>query len=159
MINEIDRHTSVLTETIARRVSRRAALYKFARGFAGVTAALSIGNLAAARDALADPTPGCGCAFPGGPCGGNCPSGGGCPSGCVKCLSSDCGDPCLYADGSWIDTDCPCGPTGNGFYLCTDCRCLTCNDKCGCRSSCLCGGCRTKQEVALEMARFVYGTP
>lgn len=159
MTIQVDRRTSVLTETLARRLSRRQALYKLARGFAGATAALSIGNLAAARDALADPTPGCGCAFPGGVGCSGCPAGGGCPSGCVKCLSSDCGSPCIYADGNWIDTDCPCGPTGNGFFLCTDCRCITCSNICGCRSHCLCGGCRSRGEVALEMARFGYATP
>ncbi len=157
MGTELDRQTSLLAEAFARKLSRRAAIYKMARGVAAATAALSIGNLAAVKDAFASS---CGCVFPFGRGCSGCPASGGCPSGCVKCLSSDCpSSPCIYADGNWIDTDCPCGPTGGGYFVCYDCRCLTCASACGCRSACLCGGCRTKQEVAMEMARLGHVQP
>lgn len=154
-LSSTDTKMSHVTEDVARRISRREVVLKGVKGAAATVAALSVGGMGAARGAFAATS--CGCSYPGcGHCscrGYSCPSSG-CPSACQICTSGDCpGTSCIYSGGSWIDSNCPCGVCGFGYFRCYDCRCTACSRLCGCRSTCLCSGCCAQEQVKVQMAR------
>jgi hypothetical protein len=153
---QTDRKLSELSEDMARKLSRRQALLKGVKGAAAAVAVLAVGGTVGVRDALAA-TSSCGCSYPGcGHCscrGKSCPSSG-CPSGCYICKSTTCPNTaCIYTSGSWIDSNCPCGRCGFGYFRCYDCRCTSCSKLCGCRSICLCSGCCSPEELEHQFER------
>jgi hypothetical protein len=155
VVDSADRAVNLAAEDIARRLTRRRVVSRGVKGAAALVAGLSVGGFAGVRSAFASNCL-CSCDFPGcGECsckGKSCPANG-CPSGCVSCISTDCpGSGCIYSDGTWVCCT-GCGRCGLGYYSCWDCRCLTCNDACGCKTDCRCAGCCSPAQVKEEMAR------
>lgn len=149
-IREIDKSISVLGEEVARRVSRRVAVSKAIGSVTGVAAALSLGSLVKPSTGWAG---GCTCNWIrrcseiGYTCPGTTQA---CPVGCQICYQGDCSE-CPYPSGSWVS--CNCGPGGAGAKLCYDCFCFGCGGgTCTCLTSCICGGCRSPQDVVQYMA-------
>lgn len=155
-----DRAVSTLLERAARRISRREALSRTARGTAGALAAVAGGSLIGARRAFAADCP-CGptnfCA--------NCPDGSNqvyCPPNRDRCRSSQCSN-CPHGDGQWVSCT-NCGSGQGSYRLCSDCRNPPSCDYCVCRSKCFCGGCLTFPEMVADMeargvAAALFETP
>lgn len=157
--DELDKRTSLLTESVARAISRRRMLLKAAKGTVTAIAGVALGQLIGVRNAFAA----CGCNWYGGAGNANCPDVGGCPAtgcpaGCSLCTSSDVcrnsqGYYCNYAGGSWVACTGQ-GTCGNGHRTCTDCKCPNCSYVCTCLSVCICCNCCTPQDVEAEMQRL-----
>jgi hypothetical protein len=145
-----DKKIGHLLDDVSRRVGRRKLLTNGLKGVAAAVAGLTVGTLPS-RAFAHEGHPYC--HYPGaGHCsniGKSCPSNG-CPSGCNICVLADgCG--CPYTSGAWTTSQ-SCGLCGFGYYLCWDCRCTSCSNKCGCKSSCRCSGCCRVEEVKRDMA-------
>lgn len=150
MFDKLDRSLSRGSEAVARRMTRRQAAYRFARGTGGALAAISVGGLIEASSAYANcpcgPTPNCLSMY-----GKQCPDGSNstyCPSGFSRCTHTACSN-CIYPDGQWT-----CGGCGSGcasYYVCTDCKPSGSCTYCTCRSKCFCSGCCTPAEVVADM--------
>ena len=159
MLEGIDKHISVLTESLARALSRRKVIEAGVKGVFATIAAGALGQLVDIKQAFAGCTCECDdCWTQGNPCndfGHNCPTGaqGGCPSGCSICTSSDyCGGFCGYPSGYWVSCSGLCACHG-GYRLCTDCKCPNCSVTCTCLSGIFCCNCCTRQDVEAEMRR------
>lgn len=158
MLEEFDKQVSVFTESLARRLARRKMLGTAVKGAVAAIAAATIGQFTNLRQAFAVS---CTCDdnwTNGVPCdniGHSCPSSG-CPSGCSVCCCNDCNGWCNYPSGSW--TSCSgLGKCGNGYKICTDCKCgnpCTKQNRCTCLSQCICCNCCTKADVQAEMRRL-----
>jgi hypothetical protein len=150
-LHDVDAPVSVLAESAARRLDRRQALLRFARGTGGAVAALSIGSLIGARKAFAvDCT--CGpshyCEY----YGLSCPLYPAyCPSGVDICTSNNCSH-CPWSTGQWVSCT-GCGPGSASYKVCTDCLHPSCSEHCICLSNCLCTGCETPQQMRDDMER------
>jgi hypothetical protein len=150
--HEADRHISVATEGLARRLNRRQALLRGFKGVATATAAVSAGSLVNARRAFADELHTC--CNPYGVCPSN-PANGGCPSGLAVCkTSSSCH--CAYSSGYWVSPNCsPCSHGSGSYRVCTDCHrtgfpCA--GHLCTTLSACQCTGCDTPAQVKANMS-------
>jgi hypothetical protein len=145
-LRAIDETINVMSEDLARMVSRRSVLGKAFKGIVGGVAAGTVGSLATATSALAS----CTCGYiNNNNCGGGCQYGG-CPSGYSACNTSMCGS-CIHPTG-WVACDnlCTCH---FGYRVCTDCTWCTscgCSAACTCLSGVICCGCCSPRDVAEE---------
>jgi hypothetical protein len=164
MFEKLDKRTSILAEGIARSLSRRQVLVTTVKGTVATVAAATLGILVDLKTAFAIT---CDCHWYDGIVGcpnyGACNSGGpgACPSGCSYCTSADvCRDSkgyyCGYSDGWWVSCT-GFGQCGNGYKICSDCKCTTCSYVCTCLSNVICSGCCTPQQVEAEMRRLMAG--
>jgi hypothetical protein len=159
-----DTSVSILSEDVARKLSRRQALSRGVKGIATAAAALSIGELvrpsiASAVNCTCSCNPPFGCLCGSSCMNKTCPQNG-CPSGCTICTTADgCGGNCPYDHGFWICCT-GCGSCGLGYYVCYDCKCGSdCNSGslCGCKSNCRCSGCCSRSEVKAQMLSEMGG--
>lgn len=161
MFEEFDKQVSILSESLARSLSRRRMLANSVKGAVATVAGVALGTLVNVHDAFAVT---CTCNWyegrvncPG-TSGCNPPGGGVCPSNCSPCTSIDvCRDKngyyCPYSNGSW--TSCTgLGTCGNGHKICMDCKCPNCSYVCTCLSNCICCNCCNPKDVEAEMRRL-----
>jgi hypothetical protein len=138
MLEGFDKHISVFTESLARKLDRRKMIRTSVTGLFTTVAAVTVGQLTNVGQAFAAT---CTCDnnwTNGHPCntiGHACPSNG-CPSGCSVCHNNDCGGWCNWSSGHWVSCSHQ-GASGKGYRLCWDCKCTTCKHKCSCLSSCI----------------------
>jgi hypothetical protein len=148
MLEDFDRHVSIFSESLARRLGRRKMVGTAVGGLFTAIAAATVGQLTNVGDAFArsrhhhhHTTTNCTCDYNwtrGSPCDSlhyPCPPNG-CPSGCSTCMMNDCGGGCPWNTGSWVSCSNQ-GPSGQGYQLCVDCKCPDCNHFCSCLSSCI----------------------
>jgi len=159
MLDKADNVVGQLSESVARRMTRRSLIFTGTKGAVAAMAGVTLGVFLSPTGALASNP---GCTWIGGSgnancpsVGGSCPSHGGCKSGCTPCTSSDwCSGWCNYGGASWDVGS--CGTCG-GWYQCTDCKCTTCSNICTCESLCICSGCCSpKQVLAEKQARALH---
>jgi hypothetical protein len=83
MLQELDNHISILSESVARGLSRRRFFSWVAKGVVAISAGLALGTLADLKNAFAscDSVGNCTCHWAGGSGNANCPRVGGCPTG------------------------------------------------------------------------------
>jgi hypothetical protein len=155
MLEQFDESVNLLSESIARRLTRRRVLINGMKGVVGSLAALSLGMLRTPLEALASNP---GCSWLGGSTNKNCPQhptcpqAPGCPSGCSICTDA-CAAHCPWPGGSW--TVGSCGTCNLGWYVCTDCMCNSCDAYlCTCESICQCSRCCSPQSVSTELQRL-----
>jgi len=153
--SKTDRAVGHWLDIVARRVGRRKALLDGLKAAAVVVAGVTVGTMPG-RAVAHEGHPNC--HYPDSKhcseLGKTCPSVG-CPSGCVTCVREDGCPDCIYSSGYWATLHGVCGSGGYGFYLCYDCRCTGCERLCGCKSVCMCGGCRNRGDVEVEMRRIL----
>lgn len=180
MLEELDQNISILMESTARVLKRRRFLGGMMKGVVAATAGLALGTFENIRSAFATTCPpkgcsgcqtSCDCCYIGGDTNANCPkysnacTFSGCPMNCSACTSTDsCGGLCIYSNGSWCACNC-LGKCGNGWKICTDCKCScsnNCNGKCNgvsyylctCMSGIICSNCCNPKDVEAEMRRI-----
>lgn len=163
MFEDFDKQTSIVTEQIARVLSRRRMLASSVKVTAMAVAGATVGTFLNIKAAFADPT--CTCDWYNGSGQANCPGTSGCnppgavcPTGCTPCTSSDvCSNGnyyCNWSTGYW--TSCTgLGACHGGTKQCADCKCPNCSHVCTCLSNCICCTCCTPQQVEAEMRRLV----
>lgn len=147
-IRKIDRALSVAGDGLVRRMSRREALGRGAKGAGATLAALAVGDLIAAQSARAAE---CSCG-PSRYCD-SCPDGSGgvyCNSSRTRCTSGDCPGYCPWGDGQWVSCH-GCGPGSGSYRVCSDCRTAECANVCTCLSTCFCTGCNSVNEMLQDM--------
>ena len=162
MFEDFDKQTSILSEQIARSLSRRRVLATSVKVTVAAVAGATVGTFLNSKAAFAA---NCTCNWYGGSGNANCPgtsgcnpSGGNiCPTGCTPCTSSDyCRSgyyACIYAGGYWVSCT-GLGNCGAGSRECADCKCPNCSHVCTCLSNCICCNCCTPQQVEAEMRRL-----
>jgi hypothetical protein len=148
LIDSVDKRISVLGEELARRLNRRQVLEHGVKGLAAAVGAMTIGSLSGIKEAFAIT---CNCNWIQGKHCTNCPPANPyCGSGCSICTSTDwCSGWCIYSGGQWISCT-GFGPCGNGYKVCTDCKCNSCSNMCTCLSAILCNGCCSPAEVQAD---------
>lgn len=143
----MDERIGMLTERVARRLSRRDALRRAVVGGTTGLAALALGTNPAQAQADCDCGPTRRCA--------HCP-GVGCPSGhhlCRGSFENTCfnyqGYRCEWPQGSWIA--CMNLGKGLGYKVCYDCiGSGGCHEWCTCQSDCICCHCVSPADVRAE---------
>jgi len=157
MLEDFDKHVSILSESLARMLSRRKMVGSTIKGVFATVAAATAGQLTNVGEAFASHHCTCDDNWTvGKPCanlGHTCPHHSGCPQGCVVCHSNDCGGWCNWSTGKWVSCH-GLGTCGKGYKICTDCKCLHCSHKCTCLSQCICCSCCTSADVRNEMERL-----
>ncbi len=100
MLEDFDKHVSILSESLARMLSRRKMVGSTIKGVFATVAAATAGQLTNVGEAFASHHCTCDDNWTlGKPCanlGHTCPHHSGCPQGCVVCHSNDCGGQLLY---------------------------------------------------------------
>ncbi len=159
-LDDLDKHISIVTESVARALSRRTVLARATKGLVATIAGVTLGELMNVREAFAVS---CNCHPANGTYCSNCPNGVGCPSGCSACTGTDyCGGWCTWDHGWWLSCS-GLGSCGNGYRICTDCKCPNCGSNntsvCTCLSAIICQNCCTREQVAAEARRLaaMYG--
>lgn len=149
--HKVDEKLSVLSEGLARKVSRRRFL---ARGVTGVGATIAATTLMEFEGMPAARASTCGCSPPRGVFCGGCQNANSvtCPAGCSVCTRGQCSG-CIYTSGYWVGCSGQ-GTCGNGYNVCYDCKCGSCSGTCGCGSNCRCCGCCSPAELWKEQARY-----
>ncbi len=150
MLEELDEHLSMLSESLARRLNRRKALVNTAKGLFATVTGITLAQLTNITNAFAVS---CSCTGNICTCGG---SGYQCPSGCSTCTSSSGCSYCPHPSGHWVSCN-GLGNCGNGYKVCIDCKCSsgTCSQStfCTCLSGCICCSCCNPKDVEAEMRR------
>jgi hypothetical protein len=150
MLEELDEHLSMLSESLARRLNRRKALVNTAKGLFATVTGITLGQLTNITNAFAVT---CDCHWAQGhqcACGG---TGSQCPSNCTTCTNSNwCNGVCNYPNGHWVSCS-GLGTCGNGYKICIDCQCPNCSYLCTCLSTCICCNCCNPKDVEAEMRR------
>ena len=164
MFEEFDKRISILSESLARSLSRRRMVTISVKGAAATLAGATLGIFTQVHDAFAIT---CTCNWYDGSGNANCPNHSGCntpgygvcPPGCSPCTNvdycydTDSGYYCNYPNASW--TSCTgLGTCGNGHKICVDCKCPNCSYVCTCLSNCICCNCCTPMDVEAEMRRL-----
>jgi len=162
MLEDLDKSISIVSESIARALSRRKMVRYSVRGLFATVAAATLGQFIGLGEADASCHCTCDdCWTTGHTCnhyGHPCPSHN-CPSGCTTCTSHDwCGGWCNYRSGKWVSCY-GLGVCGKGYRICRDCKCPTCRVKCTCRSAIVCYSCCTVSDVKTEMVRIAGLSP
>jgi hypothetical protein len=161
MLEEFDKHVSILSESLARMLTRRKMAGTTVKGLFTTVAAATLGQLPNLGEVHASCHCTCDdCWTTGYPCdhiGYPCPPHY-CPSGCVTCYIGDCGGWCTYTSGTWVSCS-GLGKCGRGYRICRDCKCPHCSHKCSCLSAIVCENCCTAQDVRSEMARLAAMAP
>lgn len=157
MLDDFDKQLSVMAESVARAINRRRFIAGTAKGVFAALAGGALAQLVNVREAFAS-CPYChwiqGKSCVSQPYGGSCPYFGGCPSGCTVCTQTDyCSDWCIYPNGQWVNCS-GLGQCGEGYKVCTDCKCPDCSQLCTCLSGTICSGCCTPADVAAEAQRL-----
>ena len=148
MLEELDEHLSMLSESLARRLNRRKALVNTAKGLFAAVTGIALGQLTSITNAFA-----VSCTCTGNICTCDGGTGTSCPSGCTTCTSSSgCGSYCDHSNGYWVSCS-GLGKCGNGYKICIDCKCGSCSNLCTCLSACICCGCCNPKDVEAEMRR------
>ncbi len=152
MLDELDEHLSMLSESFARRLNRRKAFTNTAKGLFATAAGITLAQLTNITKAFAVS---CTCTGNLCTCGGT--AGNQCPSGCTTCTKSSGCSYCPHSSGSWVSCT-GLGNCGAGYKVCIDCKCGSgsCSQStfCTCLSSCICCSCCNKQDVEAEMRRL-----
>jgi hypothetical protein len=156
MFEYFDKHVSVFTESLARKLSRRKMVDRTVKGAFAAVAAVTIGQLTGIGDALASTsctcdegwTTGHSCTHNGYPCPDH-----GCPTGCVKCYYPECDGWCNWSSSKWVSCT-GLGTCGKGYKVCRDCKCPDCSNHCSCLSHTICRTCCTPSDVHAEMERL-----
>ncbi len=150
MLEELDKHLSIFSESFARRLNRRKALANTAKGLFATVAGITLGQLTNITNAFADS-----CTCTGNIC--TCTPTNQCPSGCTTCTSSSGCSYCPWPNGAWVSCS-GFGICGNGYRVCIDCKCGsgTCSQStfCTCLSGIICGNCCNSKDVEAEMRRL-----
>lgn len=150
MFDDFDQNTSVLSESTARQLSRRAFLIQAVKGLVAAVAGLTLGQFTVGAAEAACTCGGQSCAS----IGKSCPSSG-CPSNCTVCKNTTGCSKCTYPTGYWVSCTGQ-GACGNGYRLCYDCKCGTCDSGvCYCLTTCFCCNCCSPADVEAEMQRLV----
>jgi len=157
MLEELDKHISDLTESVARMMNRRQLLGRGVKGIFAAAAGIALAEFTNIKNVFATT---CTCNWAGGSGNANCPKsqsgciGTGCPNGYSVCTSnSGCGPVCDYLGGRWISCTGLC-TNKHGYRICTDCNSPGCSDVCTCLSPVICCLCTTTKEVEEEMRRL-----
>jgi len=162
MLEDLDKGVSIVSESIARVLSRRKMVRNSVKGLFATVAAATLGQFIGLSEADASChctcddcwTTGHSCNFYGHPCPPHY-----CPSGCTTCTSLNwCGGWCNYRSGKWVSCY-GLGVCGKGYRICRDCKCPTCRVKCTCRSAIVCYSCCTAADVKTEMGRIAALSP
>ena len=162
MLEDLDKGVSIVSESIARVLSRRKLVRNSVKGLFATVAAATLGQFIGLSEADASChctcddcwTTGHSCNFYGHPCPPHY-----CPSGCTTCTSLNwCGGWCNYRSGKWVSCY-GLGVCGKGYRICRDCKCPTCRVKCTCRSAIVCYYCCTSADVKTEMGRIAALSP
>ncbi len=162
MLEDLDKGVSIVSESIARVLSRRKMVRNSVKGLFATVAAATLGQFIGLSEADASChctcddcwTTGHSCNFYGHPCPPHY-----CPSGCTTCTSLNwCGGWCNYRSGKWVSCY-GLGVCGKGYRICRDCKCPTCRVKCTCRSAIVCYYCCTSADVKTEMGRIAALSP
>ena len=146
-----DEVVSELTESTARRLTRRQTLYRGLKGVVAGTAALTVANLSRVPSAFAAS---CSCG-PSASCqshGYSCPGNGGCDTGHGICSGTGRTGSCVCCNGGqWVACT-HCAHGAGSYRVCTDCYLSSSGcSHCDCLSNCLCTGCDTVEDMVADM--------